>query len=144
MEAHHERFGRCATELQLCGLDQLISRWLLDFSIDFKSTYINIIGARGPKEGLIEKQYFDMLRKKHGASLENTPSGGIIYSEMLPEQMDIHYSTLVNELARDLISQDIGASVLKSRQAMYRDVLSSFAKPILDKLADSRKMITSC
>ena len=141
MKVHHERYGRQATELQLGGLEEITSKWLIDYAIDLKLTYIIIVGSRGPKKGLIEKQYFDMLRSKHGVCAGNTPSGGVIYSEMLPEQMNIHYSVLIKDLARDICNQEIGEKMLNNREAMYEDILSRYAEPILATLGKSTEII---
>jgi len=144
MKEHHERYGRQATKYQLHGLEAITSKWISDHLINLKSTYIIIVGSRGPKKNLIEKQYFDSLRIKHGISTGNTPYGGIIYSEMLPEQMDIHYSVLVNDLARDLRNQDVAANMLNNREAMYEDILGRHAKLILLDMEKSKESIPYC
>lgn len=58
MFSHHERYGRQATEFQLHGLEHITSGWLDKYAINLKSTYIVIVGSRGPKKELIELQYF--------------------------------------------------------------------------------------
>jgi hypothetical protein len=142
MKAHHERYGRTATSLQLKGLDEIISSWLSEFQIDLKSTYILIVGARAPKKGLIEKQYFEGLRSRHGISPENNASGGIAYIEMLPEQMDIDYHCLVKDLARDLANQNVAEDMLNDRKAMYKDVLGDYAPPILLELENTKEIVS--
>jgi hypothetical protein len=135
MAPHHERYGRKATELQLNGLEKIISEWLDNYAINLKSTYIVIVGSRGPKKGLIELQYFQRLRSRHGIIDVNTLSGGIIYTEMLPEQMNnVSLPTIVSDVARDLASQEIAEGILGDRTAMHRDVLSRHAGPTLTAL----------
>lgn len=146
MANHHERYGRQATEFQLNGLEKIISEWLDNHAINLKSTYIVIVGARGPKKGLIEFQYFQRLRSRHGITNVNTLSGGIIYTEMLPEQMNnVSLLTIVNDVARDLASQDVAQGMLGDRTAMHRDVLGRHAGTVLADLeAGEPKLITEC
>ena len=142
MKPHHHDYGRQATEYQLSGLKEITSKWLDDYCIDLKDTYIIIVGARGPKRDLIEKQYFQALRSSHGVAEANTSSGGIIYSEMLPEQMNVHYSVLIDDLARDLHSQDIAESMLNNRDGMNEDILGRHAKPVLESLEKTKKLVS--
>ncbi len=145
MAPHHERYGRQATEFQLKGLDKIISKWLANYAINLKSTYIVIVGTRGPKQGHIESQYFERLRSRHGITHVNTLSGGIIYTEMLQEQMsNVSIPTIVSDVARDLASQEVAKGMLGDRTAMHRDVLSRHAGPILTALeVEKPKLIES-
>lgn len=134
MEAHHERYGRQVCDLQLSGLNSIVLKWTSEGAFNFNSTYFILVGSRGPKQGLIEMQYFQWLRRSQRLSDMNTPSCGILYVEMLPEQMTVSPQLLIKDLARDLANQDIGESVLHSRNAMNEDVLSRHAEPILNRL----------
>lgn len=134
MEPHHERYGRQATEHQLRGLDQITTKWLALHAVNLQSTYIIIVGARGPKKGLIEMQYFKSLRGNHGLLDKNTSKNGTLYSEMLPEQMDVSIQILLDDLARDLVNQDIGERMLHNREAMNEDVLSRHGKSFLARV----------
>lgn len=141
---HHERYGRQATEYQLRGLKEIVSKWLDDYCIDLRSTYAIIVGARGPKQDMLEKQYFQALRRAHGIADANTSSGGIIYSEMLPEQMNVHYSVLIDDLARDLHNQDIAESILDNRDGMNKDILGHHAKLVLELSEKKQPLIPEC
>jgi hypothetical protein len=138
-----EQYGRQAATYQITGLDDIVSKWLIDYSIDLSSTYIIIAGTRGPREGLIEMQYFNRLRKWHGMSLENTRSDGVIYSEMLPhQQKDLDYLTLMNDLAGYLHNRSVAQCVLNDPNAMNRDILARHAEGILTALEVSKAKTT--
>jgi hypothetical protein len=109
-----------------------------------RTTYIIIVCSSGPRKGLIEKQYFEDLRKHHGlSSKRNTSSGGLITIEMPPKQQkEIRYSELIEILGVDIFNQDMGESVLKNREAMYQDILSPYAGPILSELESLKKTIS--
>lgn len=131
MESHHERYGRQATERQLRSLDNITSRWLELYAVNLRSTYIIMVGARGPKKDLVEMQYFKSLRAQHGLADKKSSRNGTIYSEMLPEQMDVTIQVLLHDLARDLVNQDVGEGMLNNREAMNEDILGRHAKSIL-------------
>lgn len=124
-----------AAELQLTGLQQISMDWLHKQQLNLAKTYIIIVGARGPKQGLIEHQYFTTLRAHYGQTEKNTLSGGLIYSEMLPQQMGtITTELLIDDLARELHNMHIGLDMLGEQHAMFKDVLGQFAAPILKSL----------
>ncbi|NDH08474.1 MAG: hypothetical protein EBY16_02425 [Gammaproteobacteria bacterium] len=126
------------------GLEHITSGWLDKYAINLKSTYIVIVGSRGPKKELIELQYFHRLRSRHGITDVNTLSGGIIYTEMLPEQMkNLSLPTIVSDVARDLASQDVAEGMLGDRTAMHRDVLSRHARPVIAASAGLSALWTS-
>jgi hypothetical protein len=126
--------GYLATKYQLTGMKNIILNWEEQYNISLLTTYIIIVGARGPKEGLIEQQLLEKLLESRGISKENTSSGGIIYSEMLPLQMNITAPMLIDDLARELLNREIGQVCLGNQDAMKKDVLGKHAPGILSKL----------
>ncbi|WP_182390616.1 hypothetical protein [Legionella sp. PC997] len=133
-----DKYTEMAAELQLKGLQQIYISWNQKYLIDLMKTYIIIVGARGPKKDLIEHQFFNALRAYYGIDEKNTPFGGIIYSEMLPQQMkDLTIEMLIDDLARDLHNMQIGLGMLNDRHAMYQDVLGKYAPRVIKELIET-------
>ncbi|WP_454782351.1 hypothetical protein [Legionella sp. WA2022007384] len=133
-----DKLSEKAAELQLNGLQQICVSWHKKHGIDLEKTYIIIVGARGPKKDLIEHQFFNAWRAHYGIDEKNTPSGGIIYSEMLPQQMkDLTIEMLIDDLARDLHNMQIGLRMLNDRQAMYQDVLGKYGPRVIGVLMET-------
>lgn len=130
-----EQHSAQAAQLQLQGLHQLSMSWLSSKQINLEKTYILIVGARAPKQDLLEQQYFTALRAHYGIDQQNTDSGGIIYAEMLPQQMaDLTTAMLIDDLARELHNRHLGLKLLGDKEAMFKDVLGQYAPPVLHEL----------
>lgn len=134
-----DELGRQAASCQLQGIEKIISGWLKKYTIDLRSTYSILVGARGPRKNMIEHQYFVDLYLRHGMSQENTLTGGIIFAEMLPQQMNVATSLLIQDLATDLMNQEVGAGMLGSREGMNEDILGKHAKAVLNTFAKGSK-----
>lgn len=129
-------YAKEATELQLTGLDTIITAWQDKYAVDLNASRVLIVGPHGPREGLIEKQFFQNMYLHHGGKGAEKDNQHVIYVEMLPEQMGtIAIPTLIkNFLGGHQINKTIGRDMLGDEYAMFKDVLASYAGPILDKL----------
>lgn len=143
-----EQHSAQAALLQLQGLHQLSMDWLTSRQLNLEKTYILIVGARGPKQDLLERQYFTALRAHYGINQQNTGSGGIIYAEMLPKQMaDLTIAMLIDDLARELHNRRIGLNLLGDKEAMFKDVLGRYVPPVLHELLPPKstpKALSKC
>ncbi|MBA3537512.1 MAG: hypothetical protein H0T84_13050 [Tatlockia sp.] len=126
----NEEYLKQATELQLTGMHQIISRW----SLDFHKTRVLIAVAEGPKEDLIEGQYIDALFKEKGLTdLQNKPY--LDYVIMLPKQLGaITSACLIDNLKERLLNQTIAKNMLGCSKKMGRDVLGPYAPLVLKSL----------
>ncbi len=139
MKPIHQQYGKKATQLQLESMEKIIGQWSKTEKLDWASIGVILVVAQGPKELLIEKQYFQRLYKNLGI-LDPEKSKRLMYAEMLPSQMQsVDPSKLVSEfLAPHLLNKVIGKHMLDDEQAMFKDVLGEHAPAVLDKLEESR------
>lgn len=123
-----------AAEAQLKSL-QVVERWLDEHMLALKSTRVIIVAPHGPRNGLIEQQYFERLYAKH--HLLNQADHRIFYVEMLPKDM------LKIDIPKDLIRDFLGACELNKRigqwmfsnsKALFSDVMHEYAGVHLEKL----------
>ncbi|KTD50343.1 hypothetical protein Lqui_1668 [Legionella quinlivanii] len=122
----NEGYLKQAAELQLTGMHQIISRW----NLAFNKTRVLIAVAEGPKEDLIEGQYFDALYKVKG---EDKPN--LDYVVMLPKQLGtITGACLIDNLRERLLNQSIAKNMLGCPKKMARDVLGPYAPAVLERL----------
>jgi hypothetical protein len=124
-----------ATELQLKGIHQIVSRWMSSEEVVLVNSHVLIVTSHGPREGLIEKQYFLDLFSKQGIVDAEKESGHIICVEMLPEQIaTVKQSSIINFLKKQQLNRQIGQNMLGDSNAMKKDVLSQYAPPVLEQL----------
>ncbi|KTC71555.1 hypothetical protein Lbir_1707 [Legionella birminghamensis] len=130
----NEGYLKQAAELQLTGMHQIISRW----NLAFNKTRVLIAVAEGPKEDLIEGQYFDALYKEKG---EDKP--GLDYVVMLPKQLGtITGACLIDNLRERLLNQSIAKNMLGCPKKMAKDVLGPYAPVVLERLLPSYSQST--
>ncbi|MDI1352264.1 MAG: hypothetical protein PSV35_05765, partial [bacterium] len=83
----NEAYSGQATQLQINGLHEIINHWQLKEQIQWEKTRVLIVITQGPREDLIEKQYFIDLYEKNGIPEAEKTSRHVICVEMLPEQI---------------------------------------------------------
>ena len=131
----NNKFSAQVVALQLNGMHQIVNYWLKDKPIDLDKTRILIVSPKGPREGLIEKQYFLDLFAKEGLHDAEKGSGHILNVEMLPEHIStVSTSSLIEFLQKHEINIGIGKTMLNNPQAMNKDILAPFAPEVLSRL----------
>ncbi len=142
----NERYSAQATELQLKGLYRITRNWVKQHNLLVQNSRVLIVVPHDPREGLIEKQYFLDWYSKEGIADAEKQTGHIICVEMLPEQMGtVSQLSLIDFLKRHQLNMPIGKDMLGNEQAMNKDILSSYAPPVLEKLCPfhSRKYLAN-
>ncbi|MFC3908824.1 hypothetical protein ACFORL_07005 [Legionella dresdenensis] len=128
----HERLAHRATKLQLEGIHQIISTWVVENNLQLNRTRVLISCAKGPREKLIEKQYMQWLYSQQGiGDWENN----IICVEMLPEQLTtVTTHELITFLKKQQFNEQIGKIILGDHNAMNKDILGEYAPKVLPTL----------
>ena len=135
MNSINEIYGAQATELQLEGINAIVSNWMKKANIQLETTYVLIVVPHDPREQMIEKQYFLDLYLKAGVDEAEKKTEHIICLEMLPEQMaTVKQSSLIDYLKKNQINMQIGEQMLGDPRAMRQDILAKHAKPVLRRL----------
>lgn len=135
MKSINETYAATATRLQLNGLHQTIVQWMSQLNIHLDSSRVLIVSSHGPREDLIEKQYFLDLYAQHGIQNAEKGSSHIICVEMLPEQIaTVSKESLIDFLRKHQINMMIGQNMLGDPQAMNKDVLGRYAPEVIKKL----------
>lgn len=121
--------GQQATILQMKSFNDINQEWMKKHNINLKSTRVIIVGPHGPRDGMIEKEYYKGLYKSV-IGIADAENDRVYYAEMLPD----HINQL--DIKRDLIEKFLGAAehnksygllYSNDRKAMFRDVLASHA-----------------
>lgn len=135
----HESIALQATQLQLASLNRIMSEWLAIKNIQLEKSRVLILGTHGPREDLIEQQYFESLYEKYG--LKNPKNMHVIYVEVLPEHVaNIKIEMLIeNFLSKHELNKDIGEKMLADRKAMFKDVLGQYAPQVIKSLNESKE-----
>lgn len=135
MKSINETYAAKATKLQLSGIHQIMSQWKEEYNIQLDSTRVLIVSAHGPRNDLIEKQYFLDLYAKQGFIDAEHGSSHIICVEMLPEQSaTVSKDSLIDFLRKHQINMQVGANMLGDSMAMDKDVLGQYAPEVLKNL----------
>jgi hypothetical protein len=133
--------NRTATTIQLIGLDNVIKKWDAQYVPEWDKTRILTVGVHGPREKLIEQEYFfSYVRKK--LNLKQVENNKVYYVEMLPAQIanvDIVKDLIQGFLARSELNKNIGEKVLNDEQAMFKDVLSPHAECVVEYLLNNEE-----
>ena len=125
MEPHHIRYVSESRQLQESRLDDIMSRWLDKYGLNLGRTYMAIVGSRGPRVGLIEQACLDKWRAAKLQHTDNTNHHGLIYVEMLPEQISTAtHHMIISDIARVVGSRYLATSVFNDPLGLERDVLS--------------------
>ena len=134
----NENYGKQATALQLEGMHDIVLPWIKN--IDLKETRVLIAVAAGPKQQLIEGQYFLSLYKERGI-IDPLNDQKIIYVEMLPQQLStIDSQCLIDVLKEKMLNRTIAKDMLGNEKAMNEDVLGRFAPNVLQRLCPHSRM----
>ena len=130
-----KHYGKQVSKMQLDGIHNIMQLWRSNHHLNLLSTQAIIVGAKGPRKGMIEVQYFEHLYKQHGK-----PTDYIRYVESPTDSMpEIKIQQLINEWARHCLNQRIG----KERgniNMMNEDILSEHAQEVLEE----QKSINTC
>ncbi|RUR09873.1 hypothetical protein [Legionella sp. km772] len=133
MSTANVRYSQRATELQLTGLEEILTTWLTAYKLNLKNSRVLVVCAHGPKQDLVETQYFNHLYKRFGL-FDAEQLGYIIPVPMLTEQLaNIDHEHLLNFLRRHQMNAQIGRQMLDDPTAMNRDVLGQYAPAVLKK-----------
>lgn len=132
-----DSLSKYAVKLQLKQLDFIAKIWQEKYNIDLKKNRVLIVGAHGPRKGLIEMQYF---RSWYRSSIEDEPvkNNYVYYIEMLVHKMkeiDIKEDLIEGFLAQEEYNKSVAGWVLDNPLGMEEDVLNSFAPDVLMKLS---------
>ncbi|KTD46441.1 hypothetical protein [Legionella quateirensis] len=135
MKSINETYASTATRLQLNGLHQTIAQWMSKFNLYLDSSRVLIVSSHGPREDLIEKQYFLDLYAQHGIEDAEKGSSHVICVEMLPEQIaTVSKESLIDFLRKHQLNMMIGHNMLGDPQAMNKDVLGQYAPEVIKNL----------
>lgn len=120
-------YGKQVSKMQLDGINDIMQLWASNHRLNLLSTHTIIVGAKGPRKGMIEVQYFEHRYKQH----QKIPTDYIHYVESPTDSMpEIKIPQLINEWARHCLNQRIG----KERgniNMMNEDILSEHALEVL-------------
>lgn len=118
-----------ATELQLERLQTKVEEGIRNYRMDLRRCRVLVTGPHGPREGLIEVQYFERLfQEKLG--LRSALNDRVYYSESLPAQLkkiDIKRDLIEGFLANAEVNKSIGVSYAHDKKALFSDVLARSA-----------------
>jgi len=136
----NDNYAKKATQLQLQGMHDIVFPWVKHLDLD--KTRVLIAVAPGPKQNLIEGQYFHSLYKKQGIETEINRQH-IIYVEMLAKQLStIDSQCLIGVLKEKMLNRTIAGNMLGNPEAMNQDVLGRFAPRVLEGLCPYSKRDT--
>jgi len=140
-KACNEHYSRLATRIQLQGLHKIVETWRTQRMLNLHRSRVMIVGPHGPRDQLIEKQYFHDMYVRAGIADGEHNNGHLVYVEMLPEQLqDIDIASLITSfLGRHQINKLIGKELLNDEQAMFNDVLGKYAPPVIKELAEKKQ-----
>ncbi|WP_298625689.1 hypothetical protein [uncultured Legionella sp.] len=131
----NEVYASKATQLQLNGIHHIMSQWTDAYKIQLGAMRVLIVTAHGPRNDLIEKQYFLDLYEKQGFMDAECGSAHILCVEMMPEQSaTISKESLIDFLRKHQINMQIAANMLGDPMAMDKDILGQYAPGVLKKL----------
>lgn len=104
--------------------------------IELDTTRVLITTAHGPREDLIEKQYFLDIYAQGGIINAEKGTNHIICVEMLPEQIaTVSQDALIAFLKKhQMNNKSIAINMLDDDQAMNKDILGKYAPEVLKKL----------
>jgi hypothetical protein len=132
-----DRFGELATESQLKGIDGIVKSWRDEFLLDSSQARVLIVGAKGPRKGMIEMQYFERFLKDKTDALTyvETPVS------LLPK-VEVH--GLIAELLKTEFNSKIAGHILGRTDGMNQDVLAKHAAPVIEELGVEEEEKAAC
>ncbi|WP_058527938.1 hypothetical protein [Legionella erythra] len=126
------RCASYATKIQLQGMHRILLNWVEKYSIQAKYTRSLIVTASGPREQLIERQYFEEMLAKQNLKNDEKGIRYIHTIEMLPQQIaTVTDKELIGFLQRHELNSDIGKNMLNNPLGMDKDVLGEHAPGVL-------------
>ncbi|HLF66336.1 MAG TPA: hypothetical protein VI522_01835, partial [Gammaproteobacteria bacterium] len=129
-----EEYAENAAELQIESMDKIMTEWISTYNITLEKTRVLIVVAHGPRDNLIEGEYYKYLFKKFKIA---SPESYIYKIEMLPDQMatiDVEKDLIHDFLSGQQLNAEIASTMLGDKEAMRKDVLAKYAPSILEKL----------
>ena len=124
-------YGQECTRLQLEGLHTIMKRWTAEHSILADTSRVIIVGTRGPRKDMIEKQFFEDHYKKAGTS-PKTIADRVLYEERAGHLIpDTDITKLIEDFGKYLLNQTVGLKGLGNKDAMNEDVLGIYAPKVL-------------
>lgn len=125
---------RRTTQIQLTHLHETLNNWQEDYALKMENSRTIIVGPHGPRNGLIEKQYFLELYK-NVLGIKNAENDRLYYVESLPT----HIAKI--NIKSDLIDGFLGLAELNkslgvvakdgSPKTMFSDILKNYAPSVL-------------
>lgn len=126
------KYRKDSAEIQIKSLHDIMNQWGQEHTIKPEETRVLIVVAHGPRDDLLERQYFEAWVEERN----------IYPVEMLPGQMaNIHVEKdlILGFLAEQELNRSIGKSMLGDENAMFKDVLGPFAYSVLERLGLRKK-----
>lgn len=126
------RCASYATTIQLQGMHRILLNWAEKYSIQVKYTRSLIVTASGPREQLIERQYFEEMLAKQNLTNDEKGIRYIHTIEMLPQQIaTVNDKELIGFLQKHELNSNIGKNMLNNPLGMDKDVLGEHAPGVL-------------
>lgn len=122
-----QEYAKESAQVQIISLENIMDKWTQEHHILPEDTKALIVVAHGPRQKLLETQYFEQWGK---GKLQIFPV------EMLPAQMssiNVKKDLILGFLAEQLLNQQIGKRMLDDENAMFKDILAPYAEEILEK-----------
>lgn len=128
------KYGRQAAHMQLSGFHSIMSSWSTSYPINFAETRVIITGPKGPRQKMIEVQYFEKIYKLHGIA-EDANEEYIAYAESPAATISsIKINDLIIELAKQKLNTWVGEEMLGDKKAMNKDILAEYGEEYLDNM----------
>jgi hypothetical protein len=135
-----KQYSKEVSKMQLDGINDIMQLWASNHRLNLLSAHAIIVGAKGPRKGMIEVQYFEHRYKQH----QKMPTDYIHYIESPTDCMpEMKIPQLINEWARHCLNQRIG----KERgniNMMNEDILSEYALEVLEEQDGTGRLMCSC
>jgi len=133
--------GIITTRLQINSLDKIMKDWSSKYKIALRNSRIIISGTQGPREEMIEKEYFKRIFAKIGIYRAEEEKRMVLYAESLIQHIPlIEHQDLIQFLCTNEINKRIGHSMLGDAKAMNKDILGKYASTVLDSLESNKEI----
>lgn len=124
-------YGMESTKIQLHGLNNCMKKWSSGYDMALETSRIIVVGGKGPREGMIEIQYFKNCYKNY----PENPDEYIRYCESPTSSIStVNIPHLIEEWAKERLNQYIALDMLGDIKGMNKDVLASYAPDVLDQM----------
>ncbi len=131
------------TKLQLESIESIINKWIKEKLLQPNKSRGLVVATHGPRDGLIEMQYFVDFYKKIGVN--HPKDNTVYYIEELPQHINlITDKELINEfLASSERNKQLGRILANNPNFMFRDVLADSAPAVLSLLGHKHKQFVN-